>query len=130
MAIFESEDDLLRELHKHDDLVEKCVQGQLGFWDFCGQYNNFYAYYALDGHESDEEEIVLLEKYADRIELHRVVAWDILGKVCSDDDAKRDVYQQVSRFGSAEALTRLRMLVASINQKEEQGIRTNGQEQA
>jgi hypothetical protein len=126
MVIFESEDELLRELRKHDDLVGKCVQGQLGFWDFCEQYNDFYAYYALDGHESDDEEIALLEKYGDRIELHRVIAWDILGKVCGDDDAKRDVYQQAGRFGSAEALARLRTLVASINRKEAQGIRTNG----
>jgi hypothetical protein len=126
MVIFESEDELLRELRKQDDLVEKCVQGQLGFWDFCEQYNEFYAYYALDGHESDDEEIALLEKYADRIELHRVIAWDILGKVCSDDDAKRDVYQQAGRFGSVEALARLRVLVASINQKGTQGSCTNG----
>lgn len=32
MVIFESEDELRRQLRKHDDLVEECVQGHLSFW--------------------------------------------------------------------------------------------------
>jgi hypothetical protein len=50
---------------------------------------------------------LLLEKYDSRIEPHRVIAEEILGLVCSDEDAKLNNYKQVGRFGSDEALRRL-----------------------
>ena len=79
MIMFESEADLLETIDKHDALVRQCVSGALGFWEFCEKYNEFYAYYALDGHESDDEEPLLLKKFAFRIEPHRVISYEILG---------------------------------------------------
>ena len=106
--MFQSEADLLKTIAAHDALVKKCADGELAFGAFCDQYNDFYAYYALDGHESDEEERVLLEKHAKLIEPHRVIAYDILGKLCADADAELESYKQAGRFGSVEALARLR----------------------
>jgi hypothetical protein len=108
MVMFESESDLLKTIAVHDELVRKCAAGELSFGAFCVQYNDFYAYYALDGHESDEEERALLEKHNSIIEPHRVIAYEILGKVCSDADAELESYRQAGRFGSADALARLR----------------------
>lgn len=108
MVMFESEDDLVRSIDAHDDLVLQCVSGAISFEEFSKRYNDFYAWYALDGHESDEEEQALLEKYDARIEPHRVIAYDILGKVCADDDAKLGSYKQAGRFGSQEAIRRLK----------------------
>lgn len=108
MLMFESESDLLQTINKHDALVRQCINGKIGFWDFCEKYNNFYAHCALDGHESDDEERFLLEKYINRIEPHRVIAHEILGQVCSDEDAEIEAYKLAGRFGSAEALSRLR----------------------
>lgn len=113
MIMFESEADLLETIEKHDALVRQCVSGALGFLEFCETYNDFYAYYALDGHESDDEERLLLEKYDFRIVPHRVIACDILGLVCSDEDAKLNSYKQAGRFGSAEALARLKNVTFS-----------------
>jgi hypothetical protein len=107
MVIFQSEADLLNVITTHDTMVKQCVSGHLTFLSFCEQYNDFYAYYALDGHESDDEERALLLKYDHLIEPHRVIAFDILGRVCSDADAVLDSYKQSGRFGSAEALKRL-----------------------
>ena len=104
METFESEQSLLEAIAAHDDLVRRCVSGDLSFDDFCAQYNDFYAYYALDGHESDDEERELLLKHDALIEPHRVIAYDILGRVCSDRDAQLDSYKQAGRFGSDEAL--------------------------
>ena len=112
MVIFESEAQLIESLSHHDDLIRQCAQGQLSFNDFCAEYHDYYAFYALDGHESDEEERTLLEKYEKQIEPHRVVAEDILGRVCSDADAKLEIYQRAGRFGSAEAVRKLRDLAA------------------
>ncbi len=108
MIMFESESALLETIVEHDKLVRLCVSGELLFSEFCDKYNDFYAYYALDGHESDEEERAILEKYEGRIEPHRVIAYDILGKVCSDSDAEKESYKQAGRFGSTEAVNRLK----------------------
>lgn len=112
MIIFESEAHLIDSLGHHDDLIRQCVQGHLSFDDFCSEYHDYYAFYALDGHESDEEERKLLEKHEKRIEPHRIVAEEILAGVCSDADAQLEIYQRAGRFGSAEAVRRLRELAA------------------
>lgn len=110
MVIFQSEADLLAKLATHDELVRRCASGQLTFDRFCEEYGNFYGFFALDGHESDEEERALLERYYARIEPHRIIAYDILGLVCSEDNAQRDSYKQAGRFGSGEAVARMRKL--------------------
>lgn len=104
MEIFDSGQSLVQALDVHDELVRRCVAGFISFDDFYAKYKDFYSYYALDGHESDQEERDLFEKYEARIEPHRVIAYDILGHVCSDSDAQLDSYKQAGRFGSAEAL--------------------------
>jgi hypothetical protein len=108
MEMFASESELLAAIERHDELVRSCVRGEIGFWEFCDVYHDFYAYFALDGHESDEEERLLLEKHAARIEPHRFIAYEILGKVCSEGDAGLESYKAAGRFGSQEAMERLR----------------------
>ena len=105
--MFESEFALLTAIEAHDELVRLCVSGELSFDQFCDQYNDFYAFYALDGHESDEEERALLLKHELLTEPHRIIAYDILGRVCSDRDAQLDSYKEAGRFGSVEAIRRL-----------------------
>lgn len=107
MVRFESEQDLLAKVSQHDELVRQCVRGELSFDEFCERYNDFYASYALDGHESDDEERALLLQHEHRLEPHRLIAEDILCRVCSDADAVLDSYQSARRFGSAEATRRL-----------------------
>lgn len=107
MNVFESETALLRTIWAHDELVRKCVRGETTFGQFCQQYNDFYAFYALDGHESDEDELELFLKHEAFIDPHRVIAYYILGRACSDSDAELDSYKQAARFGSAEAVRRL-----------------------
>ncbi len=108
MKMFESEAHLLKAIEKHDALIRQCVNGEIAFWESCDKYDNFYACFALDGHESDDEERALLEKHEAKIEPHRIIAYEILGLVCSDDDAERESYKSAGRFGSAEAVRRLR----------------------
>ena len=107
MTIFEFEERLLVELDRHDDLVRRCVAGKINFEEFCEQYNDFYAFYALDGHESDPEEQALLDKHEARIRPHEFIAYEILGRVCSDSDAELESYKLAGRFGSREAIERL-----------------------
>ena len=108
MVIFISENELIKDLNKHDNFVMKCINGNLAFWDFCEIYNNFYWRCAFDGHESDDEERDLFVKYESRILPHRIIAEEILHGVCSDEDAKKEAYINAGRFGSDEATAKLK----------------------
>ena len=110
MLMFASEAHLLETLSMHDELVRQCVGGHLSFDAFCERYQDFYAFFALDGHESDDEERALLEKYEARIEPHRIIGEDILGLVCTNEDAERESFQRAGRFGPIEAVERMRLI--------------------
>ena len=111
-ALLESE--LLAALDHHDNLVRQCVAGELTFSEFCVSYNAFYGAYALDGHEHDLEGQALLTKLASRIAPHQAIAEDILSKVCADADATLDTYRRAGRFGSAEAVKKLKLVAAGL----------------
>jgi hypothetical protein len=76
-----AEADLLAALDLHDDLVVGFASGQLSLENFLRKYDNFYWTHALDGHESDEAGVQLLESHARRIEPHRRIAEDVLAKL-------------------------------------------------
>ena len=61
MNIFESEQEILSTIEKHNQIINECISEKITFQEFLDKYNDFYAYYALDGHESDLEEQKLLK---------------------------------------------------------------------
>ena len=117
MVIFESEDELIEYLDKHDDLLRACSNGSLPFWEFVEKYDNFYWRCAFDGHESDAEERALFEKYELRILPHRIIAENILHGVCSDEDAKKEIYIRANRFGSDVAVKKLTEITENYMEK-------------
>lgn len=114
MVMFDSEADLVATLAIHDELVRKCSAGAISFESFCGAYAEFYWRCALDGHESDVEERALLEKYAQHIAPHRLIAEEILGRLCADDDANREDYLRAGRIGSREAHALLQQVQVGV----------------
>ncbi len=104
MIIFESEPDILSTIDKYDEIIKNRIAGKITFQQFLDQYNDFYDFYALDGHESDLEEREPLKKYQNGIVPHREVI-KMLSGLCSDEDTKKS-YIRANRFGSAEALKR------------------------
>lgn len=109
--MFASEADLLEAIATHDRLLRELVAGRMNFDQFCSSYNDFYAFYALDEHESDEAERMLLKKHNALIEPHRIVAEEILWLVCADDDAEIESYKLAGRIGSAEAVRRIEQVI-------------------
>ena len=109
--IFSSGVELVEALDQHDRLLLDCSEERISFEEFLERYNDFYAYYALDGHESDDEERELLEKHNKRIRPHEEMTFEILGKLCADEDAVNQSYIDAGRFGSDEALRRTKLLV-------------------
>lgn len=104
------EPELVAALDDHDELILKCVRGELTFEEFDLKYNSFYHSKALDGQEANYAEIRILTKHASRIELHRRVWDEILIHVCTDEKAQLEEYRNSGRFGHTEAVERLRKL--------------------
>jgi hypothetical protein len=109
MVIFASESELLEVLDRADAMIAACVDGSLGVRDLLDQLGHLHGYHALDGHESDEEELALFARHRARIGWIERALGEI-GEICADDDALKDAYIKAGRFGSAEALRRLRSL--------------------
>jgi hypothetical protein len=108
--MFESEEGFLSVVDEHDELIRRCAEGAITFQEFEEKYNYFYGYYALDGHESDEHEREMFDKYRHRLNPHEELVIEIFQHLCSDDDAVKDSYIKAGRFGSDEGLRRLQRL--------------------
>ena len=111
MKIFKSEQDLIEKLEAYEGFIVSCAQGEIDLNQFLTEYDNFYFRFALDGHESDEEEKALLSKYASRITLHEVLANEILGKLCSENDAQKQSFIKSGRLGPFQVVQALQDLV-------------------
>jgi hypothetical protein len=115
MGIFDYENELLSTLDKYDQLVRDVVSGRLSFSRFLTEYDNFYMYYALDGHESDPEEQALLSFHEGRIAVHREIWENVLSGLAADEDAAKEEYRKARRFGSQEAIDRLSSIAKKLD---------------
>lgn len=114
MVIFKSEKDIIEKLNFYDQLVFDCADEKLEFWSFIEKYGNFFQHYALDGHESDDEEFELLKQYEKRILFHEELSLNILADVCSDEDAIKPDYIKCGRYGSVVAMEKIVALVERL----------------
>lgn len=114
MIIFKSEDELLNLIEKHNQFVCECAKGSITFEVFCEKYNNFYEAYALDGHESDEEERAFLVQHEAKINPHRIIASEILSRVFFESKVNSEVYKVAGRFSPEVAQEKLQQVAQVI----------------
>jgi hypothetical protein len=114
MSNFETENALIEALTAHDELVRRCVRGDIEFREFVRLYDEFYWRFALDGHESDSAEQLLLERHANRILMHQKIAEEVLGALASASDATKQSYQRAGRIGPQDALVRLQRIASEF----------------
>jgi len=118
MTIFNSESELLDVLGQIEAKLASastCSTDQ-----FSKHYNEagaLFAFYALDGHESDDEEFALLEKQAKRIK-NIELALQSASNVCAEEDALKESYIQAGRYGPNEAIKRLSQALLSLRDKD------------
>jgi hypothetical protein len=79
-----SEAELSTILKKGAKLILDCVQGCISFDTFLVEYDSFYMYHALDGHESDDAELELLKKYEAEIAIHEKIWDEIITKITDE----------------------------------------------
>lgn len=109
-TLFASEAELLAVLDRADALIAACIDGTLDFPPFHSQLGLLYSYQALDGHESDEAERGMLARHGARIAWIECVLQEVEG-VCPDEGAMDEANVKAGRFGTGEALRRIRALV-------------------
>lgn len=107
MVIFRSEAELLGVLDQSDALISECLSGGISVYELQERLGLLHSLHALDGHESDGEELALMERHGARLQrIDRVL--DQLAGLCADSDAATPSYVEGGRYGSAEAFRRLR----------------------
>ncbi len=107
-----NESDLKEITSNLDQLVVKCCSGEIPFDAFLKEYGYPIGEYALDGHESNEEEKVLLRKFANSLKLHMEIAESVLNKLCTTEQAKEQAYIQAGRIEPNEGFLLLKEAAA------------------
>jgi hypothetical protein len=100
-------------LDELDALVMRCVDGNISFDEFLEKYGYPMGYYALDGHESDEQGKSILADFAKRIALHQAITDRVLHKVCTPEQVADPAYKSSSRIKPSEAHLIFKEVVAS-----------------
>jgi hypothetical protein len=96
-------------------LVKRVASGEINIQDFIKEYNNFYYYNALDGHEADEALSLLFQKYSEVIKLHREVQTDVVDLLYVGDDKNISKYSDAGRLSLEQAKARLQNIVESYD---------------
>ena len=112
MVMFRSESEFLELLDQCDALVLDAVGGTLDVRALYTRLGDVHGHFALDGHESDEEELALMHRHQLRLSFIED-ALDALNGLCAESDATKQSYIDAGRYGADEALRRLRLVVAS-----------------
>ena len=101
-----TEPELIALLDCHDRLVKSCLVGDISIEQFVEHYDNFPVSFALDGHQSSDEERALLERFQDRVQYHFGVV-ECLRGMCREEDLEKPGALEAGKFGRAEAFRRL-----------------------
>jgi hypothetical protein len=109
----------LREALRHfTALVLSVGRNEISLQKFLEAYQNFYHYYALDGHESDAAERCLLDEQAEAIDLHRRVQEEVLSLVYMTGDWDRAALNRIGRIDPEQAQQKLAGLCADLRADE------------
>lgn len=91
-------------------LVSRALSGDITLKELRDRYENFYYDYALDGHEADEGELLVLNELSDPIRFHEKIQTEVLDPVCFEEGEKLDAYLKAGRISETDALQRLKAL--------------------
>lgn len=116
MELFESEDEVRELIKSKILLIDDFVHDRINDEQFWEGFDNFYYYHCLDGHESDEEDRVILKKYEKKLNLFEYIMQEILGKICSDENSILEIYIIDGRISRKAALNEMKEY---INQNKE-----------
>jgi hypothetical protein len=116
MELFESENEVREIIRSKILLIDDFVHDRIDDEQFWEGFDNFYYENCLDGHESDEEDRLILKKFEMQINLFEYIMHDIFMKICSDENSVLEIYIIHGRISRKAALIEMKEY---INQNKE-----------
>lgn len=104
-----SKDELKNLLLAYSILVNKLNNNQIRLKEFEKEYNNFYYVYALDGHESDEQEKEFLKEFKSAVYFHEKIQTHALDLLFYDIE-NREIYLKAGRLDEEQVLKRIKQI--------------------
>ncbi len=89
----------------------------MSFQDFIKEYDNFYYYEALDGHEADESQKKILDEFSIGIQLHEKVQIYVIDQLYLGE-ANKEQFMEAGRIDESEATKRLNEIGKTFNIEE------------
>lgn len=106
--------ELGQNLSKVIELIAKVSRGELPIEKFISSYDNFYYYWALDGHEADENQLVTLNKFHNVIVFLEEVQLNVINAIYVGNDLSK--FKDVSnRISLEEALPKIQNICNQHN---------------
>ncbi len=102
-------------LFEGTQLVKKVALGEISIEDFLQQYNNFYYYNALDGHEANDLTIMLFNKYSNIISLHKDIQTTVADLVYLSDKTNSSNVLNAGRISVDDALERISSILKTYD---------------
>jgi hypothetical protein len=95
-------------------LIYKAMIKKIPIHEFMRQYDNFYYYEALDGHEADETKKIILDEFKIVIQLNEKVQTQVIDQLYLKETNK-DMFMKVGRIGEPEAIKRITAIGKEFN---------------
>lgn len=105
--------EITKQLIVASHLIIKCVNYEISLEDFIKNYNNFYYYEALDGHEAYGNKINILNELSEIISFHKLVQENVVNNLNLKDIEGNN--PSGSYIYKDEALIKLRELCKQFN---------------
>lgn len=91
-------------------LIDQFVKEKIPVKHFLEEYDNFYYYEALDGHEADDAQKMILDEFNTVIAFHKEIQLGIVDLVYIGNDKQKQQYLQAGRLDMEEVLLKVKAL--------------------
>jgi len=79
-------------------LIQRLIRNEITLENFIKNYNNFYYYNALDGHEADKHDKKLFGKFSDLLQLHKEIQTNLIDRLYFGDETNSSQYLTAGRI--------------------------------
>lgn len=96
-------------------LIKKVALKEITAVDFLKQYNNFYYYNALDGHEANDLTASLFKKYSSVISLHKDIQTNVVDAIYLGGADVSSKQLAVGRISVNDAIEKISTILKTYN---------------
>lgn len=109
------EEELKKSITDVIHLILSFNEDKLSIEEFIEIFNNFYYFEALDGHEANTNQKIILQKWSDVISILAQIQTEIIDRVYVKDDEMHDLYIKTGRIDREQAVQKLKKILQEKN---------------